>query len=148
MTGVDNPQQPQLRKTLLMHRVIMDNKCSTENQITNTVGISCERVENILHNECLRFLQVRCHIFWYFTKSWPGWPCHKQTWLFLKQTKPVPLTVFSKDDCTVHQILAKLKDNLCSGSTLAQPPKKVKVGKVMCIVFIDYLQEVRTINRE
>ena len=52
-TGVDDPQQQQLRKTLLM----CTESCLTVIQIANTVGISLERVENILHNE-LRMSKV------------------------------------------------------------------------------------------
>ena len=46
MTGVDDPQQQQLR----MCTVVMDDRRLHVNQIANTVGIFVERVENILHD--------------------------------------------------------------------------------------------------
>ena len=49
MTGIDDPQQQQL----------MDDR--RQNQIDNTVGISRERVENILHNELwMSKVSARC----------------------------------------------------------------------------------------
>uniref|UniRef100_A0A3Q0T9I4 Mos1 transposase HTH domain-containing protein n=1 Tax=Amphilophus citrinellus TaxID=61819 RepID=A0A3Q0T9I4_AMPCI len=144
--------------------MVMDDRHLTVNQRDNAVGISCERVENILHNE-LGMLKVSAR--WVPRLLMPD---QKRTRLVMSQ---VNLAIFepnpagflerflTRDECWVHHFEPETKRQSAQWKhPCSPPPKKAKVvslaGKVMVsvfwdaksIVFINYLQKGHTINGE
>lgn len=134
------------------------------NQIANTIGISCERVENILHKE-LDLSKVSAR--WVPRLLTPD---QKQTRLVMSLANLAlfeadPITFLERfvtqDECWVHHFEPEIKRQSMQWKHPSSPaPKKAEVvssaGKVMAsvfwdakgIVFIDYLQKGQTINEE
>ncbi|XP_030588657.1 histone-lysine N-methyltransferase SETMAR-like [Archocentrus centrarchus] len=143
-----------------VHHMVMDDSRLTVNQIANAVGISRERVENILHNE-LGMSKISAR--WVPRLLTPD---QKRTRLVTSQAN---LALFeanpddflerflTQDECWVHHFEP---ETMQWNHLSSPPPKKAKVvslaGKVMVsvfwdakgIVFIDYLQNGHTINGE
>ena len=161
------PQPPPKKTPTVFTTMVMDDRRLSVNQVVNAVGISRERVENILHNE-LGMSKVSTRVGATAFDAWspvlfdqkhttPGWSCRRRTWHFLKQIQSVFLNV-SSPKMSVGSTTSSQRpnDNPCSGNTpFLPPPKKDKVvwlvsaGKVMAsvfwdvkgIVFIDYLKK-------
>ena len=147
-----------------VHHMVMDDRRITVNQVASSVGISRERVENILHNE-LGMSKVSAR--WVPRLLTPD---QKHTRLAMSQAN---LALFeadpasflerfiTQDECWVHHFEAETKrQSMQWKHPSSPPPKKAKVvssaGKVMASVFwdakgivlIDYLQKGHTINGE
>ena len=147
-----------------VHRIVMGDRRVTVNEIATSVGISRERVENILHNE-LGMSKVSAR--WVPRLLTPD---QKLTRLTLSQEN---IAIFeadqasfidrflTQDECWVHHFEPETKKQSMQWKHPGSPPqKKAKVvssaGKVMAsvfwdakgIVFIDYLEKGRTINGE
>ena len=147
-----------------VHHMVMNDRHLAVHQIANAAGISCEPVENILHNELgMSKVSARC-VPWLLT------PDQQHTKLVMSQAN---LTLFetdpagflerflTQDECWVHHFEPEIKRQSMQWKHPSfRPPKKAKVvssaGKAMAsvfwdakgIVFIDYLQKVQTINEE
>ena len=147
-----------------VHYMVMHDRRLTVNQIADAVAIFCERVENVLHEELgmskVSTRWVPCLLT----------PAQKHTKLVMSQEnfslfKTNPDSFLERfliqDECWVHHFEAETKRQSMQWKHLSSPPpKKAKVvlssGKIMAsffwdakvIVFIDYLQKGRTMNRE
>eukprot|EP00106_Octopus_bimaculoides_P022919 XP_014790361.1 PREDICTED: histone-lysine N-methyltransferase SETMAR-like [Octopus bimaculoides] len=139
----------------------IDSRRLNANQIANAVGISRERVENILHNELGMSKGSARWVLRLLT------PDQKHTRLVMSQAN---LTLFeanpggflerflTQDECWVHHFEPETKRQSMQWKHPSSPsPKKAKVvsleGKLMAsifwdaksIAFIDYLQKGHTI---